>query len=71
MPRLRLEITPRPTNEIREVAIEACRQWANVRVMVLPSMTTHPAATEASQAEIEKFDKQMFRLGEKVWTNPT
>lgn len=48
--------------EGRAEAVEACRQWARVRVELVDDATSR-----MDEAFVE-FDKQMFRLGEAVFT---
>lgn len=45
---------------MREEAVEACRQWAHVRVVL--------SGLIKDDDELREFDKQMFRLGERVFT---
>ena len=61
------------SDDERKEAIEACRQWAHIRTHCLSLATMHVGIDGGEQqdlADVSAFDKQMFRLGEKVWTTP-
>lgn len=52
------------TGDARKEAVEACRQWARVRESVIENAERIDGAEH-----VHEFDRQMFRLGEQVFTS--
>lgn len=57
----------------RAEAVEACRQWAKLRIdetieVMVPAGDGGAMTTIGLAEAIPEFDAQMFRLGEKVFT---